>query len=355
VIEFAFLRIILLNSDKGIAMRRPSPNRIGFTLIELLVVIAIIAILIALLLPAVQQAREAARRTQCKNNLKQIALAIHNYLDTHLTLPSGEMVRLPPASTFVAETGRACVQGCGDRQNYAPSADLSWTWGAMILPQIEQGALFDALDVGTNYLASWIDVGVSYPPGSMQALQQTRIPVYLCPSSDDNGGINRVLDRHGMSHYVGTFSWAGRSTGIRIRDFIDGMSNTLLIGERHYSMRETDGSIGAVWCCRAATEGSYRSLDKALNVPFWPMSTHAVHNRILSTGDTCGHRQNNSSAHTGGVQFALADGSVRFISENIQARPCWSTAWTTTNPMPAGNYVFSRIYWRDDSFPVGEF
>ncbi len=330
----------------------------GFTLIELLVVIAIIAILIALLLPAVQQAREAARRTQCKNNLKQIALALHNYMDTYGTLPSGEMNRAP--ATYVPVVGPACAQGCGQQQHYAPSADQAWTWSAMILPYLEQTALFNELKVGNfnvnnGHLAAWIDIGVAYPAGSRQALQQTRIAAYLCPSSNDNGGINKVLDRHGMSHYVGTATWAGRDASIRTRDFVDGMSNTLLIGERHYSMRESDGSIGAVWCCRAATEGAYRSGDMALNVPFWPMSLHAVHERILSTGDGCGRRVNNSSAHVGGVQFAMADGSVRFVSQNIQARQCQDSNWNTTIPMPAGNYAYSRIYWRDDGFPTGEF
>ena len=97
----------------------------GFTLIELLVVIAIIAILIALLLPAVQQAREAARRTQCKNNIKQLGLALHNYHDVNLTFPPG----------YVLQEGGAV-------------GAHNWDWSAMILPYIEQSALFNTLDVG---------------------------------------------------------------------------------------------------------------------------------------------------------------------------------------------------------------
>lgn len=104
----------------------------GFTLIELLVVIAIIAILIALLLPAVQQAREAARRTQCKNNLKQIGLAMHNYHDIFNTLPPGYISRFP--NVIVS----------GEQGLYS--------WGAMILPQVEQANLYSVLNVGNTPL-----------------------------------------------------------------------------------------------------------------------------------------------------------------------------------------------------------
>src|SRR6187401_199882 len=105
-----------------------SKKRSAFTLIELLVVIAIIAILIALLLPAVQQAREAARRTQCKNNLKQIGLALHNYVDVHGLLPPGSTVLLQNGDMM---TGTLFGHG--------------WTWHASILPQLDQSTLFNAI------------------------------------------------------------------------------------------------------------------------------------------------------------------------------------------------------------------
>ncbi len=112
-------------------MLRRSFERRGFTLIELLVVIAIIAILIALLLPAVQQAREAARRTQCRNNLKQIGLAMHNYHDIYNTFPPSFIMKNPPSAN-------------------ANSVERSmYGWGALILPQIDQAPLFNRLNVGT--------------------------------------------------------------------------------------------------------------------------------------------------------------------------------------------------------------
>src|SRR5687767_15666539 len=104
-------------------------RRPGMTLIELLVVIAILALLIALLLPAVQAAREAARRTQCKNNLKQIGLALHNYHDTHLTLPPGYITRFP--------------------QDQAATEQSHWGWGAFTLPFLEQAPLYNLLQPGT--------------------------------------------------------------------------------------------------------------------------------------------------------------------------------------------------------------
>ncbi len=103
-------------------------RRLGFTLIELLVVIAIIAILIALLLPAVQQAREAARRTQCRNNLKQIGLALHNYHDVFNTFPPGYVAKIA--------------------NNKTSSERSMFAWGALILPYIEQGNLYQVLDPG---------------------------------------------------------------------------------------------------------------------------------------------------------------------------------------------------------------
>ncbi len=113
-----------------LTMQKPFIRR-GFTLIELLVVIAIIAILIALLLPAVQQAREAARRTQCKNNLKQLGLALHNYLDVHQLFPPGSVGGVPAAN--LADYNQ----------------DYAWNWSTFILPQIDQANLFNQLGVGT--------------------------------------------------------------------------------------------------------------------------------------------------------------------------------------------------------------
>lgn len=124
----------------------------GFTLIELLVVIAIIAILIALLLPAVQQAREAARRSTCKNNLKQIGIALHNYHDTHSVLPPGVLM---------------FDDGSGD-----PDPDLgNWGWNTFLLPYIDQAPLYNQLTPN----------GANFPTSAAGSLIQTVVPILVCP------------------------------------------------------------------------------------------------------------------------------------------------------------------------------
>lgn len=137
--------------------RHPKSMR-GFTLIELLVVIAIIAILIALLLPAVQQAREAARRTQCKNNLKQIGIALHNYHDIYGQFPIG-------AQDCIASN---CPEGPGDYEMYG--------WGAAILPQIDQAPLYNQLQIGDLHMHDVLE------DTNLRPLLQTSIPGFICPS-----------------------------------------------------------------------------------------------------------------------------------------------------------------------------
>ena len=131
------------------------PRKRGFTLIELLVVIAIIAVLIALLLPAVQQAREAARRSTCKNNLKQIGLALHNYHDIYKMFPIGAQER--PAA-----------YGADANGNTGPGNYESWGWAASMLPQIDQAPLFDSMDVSNRTLS---EVCVLAAAGNQQAIQ----------------------------------------------------------------------------------------------------------------------------------------------------------------------------------------
>ena len=137
----------------------------GFTLIELLVVIAIIAVLIALLLPAVQQAREAARRTQCRNNLKQIGLALHNYLSTHTVFPFGK------GAPYVGAAGYA-----------------RWSQHAMILPYIDQAPLYNSIDFnnppGTPGMAGVIAFMPAFvsPSAANMVASQTVIPGFMCPT-----------------------------------------------------------------------------------------------------------------------------------------------------------------------------
>ena len=146
--------------------RPPSSRRRGFTLIELLVVIAIIAVLIALLLPAVQQAREAARRTQCKNNLKQLGLALHNYHDVHNRFPM------------------ECYWGLKAGGAYLP---YHHTWLSGVLPYIEQTALYNSIDFK---LPAWNGTVGPRPHVA------TQLPALLCPS---DGGLQPVTGTHGVA------------------------------------------------------------------------------------------------------------------------------------------------------------
>jgi len=211
--------------------RKHGKRSYGFTLIELLVVIAIIAILIALLLPAVQQAREAARRSQCKNNLKQIGLALHNYLGTYTAFP--------PAF---------CV-GPNGSGGYTPGGQ--WSIHARILPYADATNLFNNIDFTKDY-SGQSDPSIAY----------TRVPFYMCPSEVNdrirttsggapehhpinygyNGGTWRVFTNSSLSGGNGAFYPNSKT---KPRDFTDGMSNTLCFAEvKAFTAYNRDGDTG---------------------------------------------------------------------------------------------------------------
>ncbi|MEM1062518.1 MAG: DUF1559 domain-containing protein, partial [Planctomycetota bacterium] len=156
-------------------------GRAGFTLIELLVVIAIIAIIVALLLPAVQQAREAARRTACKNNLKQLGLACHNYHDVYNTLPPGWIAQGETNGvSFDFPNGKSLRDICS--QNYVNDATACWSWTAYILPYIEETQAYEALAPGDNRAQNaTADIGTPPTPNYVETLQRP-IDSFRCPS-----------------------------------------------------------------------------------------------------------------------------------------------------------------------------
>jgi len=302
----------------------------GFTLIELLVVIAIIAILIALLLPAVQQAREAARRSQCKNNLKQVGLAMHNYHDTHSVFPPGmfNMINAygPPYEADAGTTNRV-------------------TFFAMILPYIEQAPLYNRW---TNTFASRSPGATFYPWSVDPALTQVVVSAMLCPSDPSTGHLE-----HGNNGFCGNYvgctgslPWGDRystndSSGTSpkglfhcrsktaMRDITDGASNTILMGEILTVKGGTlpaDGSCtnikdmrGLYWngvhmtvLFSAYYSPNPPNVPDTAGYPACAETPQAPSNANQSTGMNLSAR----SMHTGGAHITLADGSVRFVSNN---------------------------------------
>jgi len=273
-----------------------SKRRRGFTLIELLVVIAIIAVLIALLLPAVQQAREAARRAQCRNNLKQIGLALHNYHDQAQSLPPG---------WIGVTSGQPDVSGGN-----------GWSSQSRLLPQLDQSPLYNRIDFNS-------------PVGSAsnQAARTRPLSVFRCPS--DVGPDRWTIPSAGTTNplaEVATASYAGvfgkdevdecnglppgspcNSDGVfylnsrtRFADVTDGLSNTLLVGERM-----TQIANGWLYTWAGVISGGDNPICRILG------DTDVTPNHSNVRMDEF------ASYHTGGANFLMGDGAVRFIQTNI--------------------------------------
>jgi len=317
-------------------------SRRGFTLIELLVVIAIIAILIALLLPAVQQAREAARRTQCNNHLKQLGLAIHNYESSYSAFP--------PSAT---------IGSSGSTIN----TNSSWGVHGRIMPYLEQGNVYNNVDLSI----AWDEQAV---------LAGLKIPVFACPSDPGSDKGRDVSPKAATPLYPTTYGFSfgtwlvwdpvtrragdgafGPNTKFTFRDFVDGTSNTLLASEvraqQHYGRNTApNGGTGTPapnladviakipggmsWCRpnghtewpdgRVHHEGFTTTAGPNAKVPL----SYAVDQCPLNVNvDYTSQQEATSSTvatyaiitsrswHTGAVNSALVDGSVRTINENI--------------------------------------
>jgi len=348
----------------------------GFTLVELLVVITIIGILIALLLPAVQAAREAARRAQCINNLKQIALALHNYHSTYKIFPPSSVWR----------------PGTADNIQRLNNPNLSENWVILILPFLEQQALRDAFD-----LSRYITDPVNERP------RGTALSVMLCPSdaynrtpyngSQYNQGANWARGNYaanaalgkmtvnGHTGYGGTESAAtdassgwrhplirgvmGANTSVSIDEIRDGTSQTILVGEIRAGVVPIDPR--GVWamsggCPSALWSHGYIGDANGPNAPYLnaddtngcsdTRSAVGGAERLAQMGMPCaeGSRPNYQQAarsmHPGGIHAAMADGSVHFISDYVQTGTSQTNlgVWDRLNlsadglPMSAGSY-----------------
>jgi prepilin-type N-terminal cleavage/methylation domain-containing protein len=324
-------------------------DRRAFTLIELLVVIAIIAILIALLLPAVQQAREAARRTQCKNNLRQIGLAFHNYHDTHSRFPQPAMIGLTVSSGMVMTSAAS--------------------WETMLLPFLDQGPLYNQMDLNSDPY----DVPVNGPSVA------TVIPGLLCPSAIREGNVIYTIPagttlssdfpatgeqwamnggptdyatfdgvrgdfsniaRAGQTFTGGREGWGTWSIrvldipaassggeGGKIRDITDGTSNTILVGEQAsknvlYRGRTPIPLSDPEAIAQSLTgSGAWADVFKG---DTW-VNGRLYDGESGTDGGPCAINCSNARTaglyawHDGGAQITLCDGSSRFISQNISA------------------------------------
>jgi len=297
--------------------------RPAFTLVELLVVIAIIGILVGLLLPAVQAAREAARRMQCSNNLKQIGLALHNYHDTYRKFPKNNMWWNGNSN--------------GDPRMADPMDQRGHSWRAMILPFIEQTATFEQID-WTRPISDDTSMG----PDDVTNLDIARRPmsIYLCPS-DPYGEVTKAGNQYLWSNWafpnasprdepVGVTCYKGiagngydnvfenvpypegmfdrrRGPTLKMRDVIDGTTNTLYVGE-----------ISPEWYAWP----SWFSWHTPMSTHRGPNHVHRLYMRRIGArsgsqhGWTSGFSAN--SFHPGGVHFLMVDGSVQFLTESIE-------------------------------------
>lgn len=272
-------------------------GRLGFTLIELLVVIAIISALIALLMPAVQMARESARRTECLNNLKQLGLALNNYEGDHKTYPSGWIAQgQPPFNATFTETASIPIAGNSKVEINSWSVSADWGWPALIAPFMDRGTMkFDWNGPKDNAVN--------------QPLIRTLIKPYTCPSAalpnSRPSGLGYLNYRANMGT-TGSNGIMYMNSGVSNRDVVsgDGASNTIAFGESSYGFWSDANSC----CVRVHGRGVSGDTDSFAQFDSY---------RPVSSGNNTLHFFGFGSFHAQSVHFVYADGHAKGFSKNI--------------------------------------
>lgn len=327
-------------------------RKLGFTIIELLVVIAIIAVLVVLLMPAVQQAREAARRTQCKDNLKQFGVALHNYHEVMGEFPDANYLNLWSSDPSAANS--------------------EWSWSVMLLPYFDQAVVFNALNVGTGTFEQ-----AANDPVRLRLMQKSP-PVFLCPSDSGSeinvnrpfiaktkGGIGygMILDNTislGKSNYMGCngnhgndgIFDSGDPTRVSVADITDGLSNTIMVGERsspawNSQPPGTQGPWAGIWAGQESTPNDTTNVWCLVGKTEFQMNTGAPSGVAASTSNVPLPIMAFGSTHSGGAHFLMGDGSVRFISDKIQ----WNDRPNSYDDVGIYHLLGSRA----DGMSIGEF
>jgi prepilin-type N-terminal cleavage/methylation domain-containing protein len=337
-------------------------TRTAFTLIELLVVIAIIAILVAMLLPAVQQVREAARKSQCQDHLHNIGLALHNYESSYKRFPQGFIDRYPGNGT---------------------AGDSGWSWMAMILPQLEQKPLYDQIDFNFRPYSKSGGWGTVSTQGNTQAMR-TPLDIFSCPSDTKpetrplNAGSANGTNAAAITSYCGSMGafdglpakentsankvntpkrnngWLVVNECRRFAQVTDGSSNVFLVGEVSWIPRKSgNGSDRQFIYGNITTGGGPNAKHRGSNQngPF----LHLRCTRQKLNGPVIGGGVHHAfhSNHPGGGQFCMGDAKVVFISENIDHTNTNVGAGAANLNGPYG--LYQRLAGIDDGQPLGRF
>ncbi len=308
---------------------RPS----GFTLIEILVVIGVIAILVALLLPAVQASRQAAMRSQCFNNLRQVGIALNNYQTALQVFPAGFIahndLQVDPATggTVLKTKCQPLNPVFGGLFGYP-----GWAWGSMILPYLDQGPLFNQINFSVT--------DVDWPNDTINL---ARVAAYICPA-DNPPATFPVIDAWGnvppqptfmaSSNYVGVYGTGtvdlssaacdgifGMNTTTRPQNIRDGLSQTMAVGERSSQLSPVTwpALVPGGWLFPTAISDAGGPFIPGNGVTdcAWLVAPVGLLDPPRTPNNESGHPEDFSSRHPGGANFVFADGSVRFLKDSI--------------------------------------